>query len=93
MSSLPAALAMMSPGAVRRPGVRSEAETTAAREPAAIGAPVPAALGVPAVHEGHAPLVGAGHSATTGGSTRGLTAPSGWPGAGRTGTASEAARC
>jgi hypothetical protein len=92
MTSLPAALAMMSPGAARRPGARIEAGTTAAR-PAAIGALAPAVPLLPVVREGRAPLAGDGRSAMTTGLTRGLTAPNGWPEGGRIGTASEAARC
>ena len=89
MSSLPAALAMTSLGEAR-PAARSEAGTTAARERAAIGALVPAVQAVPG---GRVALAGVGHHETTGGLTRGLTAPGGWPGAGRNATASEAARC
>ena len=95
MSSLPAALAMMSPGEAL-PGVRSEAGTAAAREPVAIGAMALAALAAPAlaVHGGRAALVGAtGHSAMTGGLTRGTIAQHGRTGAGQIGTASVAARC
>jgi hypothetical protein len=90
MSSLPTALAMMSRGEARRLGARSEAGTAAAREPAAIGARVPA---VPAVRGGRAALVVAGHSEMTGGLTRGLIAPNGWPAAGRIATPSVVARC
>ena len=96
MSSLPAALAMMSPGEARPPDVRSEAGTAAAREPVAIGAMALAALAAPAlaVHGGRAALVGAtGHSAMTGGLTRGTIAQHGRTGAGQIGTASVAARC
>jgi len=77
MSSLPAALAMMSRAEARRPAARIEAGTTAARGSAVIGAVRPAVPAVPAVPGGRAARVGAVHSETTGGSTRGLIAPNG----------------